>query len=808
MRLLSCLTAFVTGCAATFVPNQRCDNGRQPGVTTLPTNTATQVKLEAGNGTDVRLSLDTITNLNQEDCEQWAHNLTRGTIELEAIGRSTLYHQLNISGCRESPYRKGDFNLYASYAHEMHVFPPVSTLKTTVRLYDADSKERACLRSHITPALPPRWSSMLRYFPLGIFLFVLVVGAVRSLVNLPPPEDQDNVPRVHVGGGDEDEDEDAPDPQPVLPNVGDCLQYLQHIFLGASLSLFYPGFLIPVAGRLSWSSLFSGGILTYGHADYEGISDGIYERNGTYGGTFGLETMAQIVGAPATMGTWLNMVFLFTIVLIISAILIEAFWYFRRVRRPALAISRSDRLQQTGRQVLQVALSYFIVPLISLSVYQLIHASYLPLYHTVLAAMLIAIAIASLTWLFRSLPTRSLGVLLFNRDKQYSRMADGGQQADTLFVRMLFILNFIRGIAIGGLQFSGLAQIVTLAACEVILIICIAALQVYPTTSLGTITAVARLAVLLAMVAFVPGVSSDRTRHVVGYAILLVHACILVLGFLLQGVWDLMQLIKRWISEERPDVSTTRAESIDGNKGAFTNRAKAYGLHQLERRQPSRSDMRAVARVDGSNSSTPDEEAHSPDSYFESQRSPYGAQRLRPPQHSMHSTSSSRFYRPPRSASRTSSTRSWATQESGISDNRFSRANLSGSFDALREPSTPTIEESVPFSRAMCSSPSTVQEHRSADKESDPGTPAGSERTVGLGPRWNDYSFRESDLYYGGRPRGEGSKTSEDTAVDNTKSSRQGSRKTLRQYIKREHSSTVAPSKGFEVIRRPPPPGT
>lgn len=564
MRLLSCLTAFVTVCAATFVPNQRCDNGREKGAPALPSNTAVQAKLTPGNGTDVRLALDTLTLLDQEDCAQWARELTRGTIELEDIGRPTIFAQLNISGCRPSKYFEGQANLYVSYDQEMRAFPPVSTVKTTIRLYDDKSQERGCLRSHITPALPALWSSMLRYFPLGIFLFVLVVGAVRSLVNLPPPEDEDNVPRL--GDGDGDEDEDAPDPQPVLPNVGDCLQYLQHIFLGASLSLFYPGFMIPVAGRVSWSSLFSGGILTYGHADYEGISDGIYERNGTYGGTFGLETMAQIVGAPATMGTWLNMVFLFTIFLVISALLIEAFWFFQRMKRPASAVSWSARLQQTGRQVLQVALSYFIVPLISLSVYQLIHASWLPLYHTVLAALLIVIAIASLTWLFRSLPTRSLGVLLFNRDKQYSRMTDGGHQADALFVRMLFTLNFIRGIAIGGLQFSGLAQLVTLAACEVILIICIAALQAYPTFSLGTITAVARLFVLLAMVAFIPGVASDRTRNVVGYIILLLHAGILVLGFLLQGVWDLVQLIKRWINEERPDVSTGRAEIVDNIK--------------------------------------------------------------------------------------------------------------------------------------------------------------------------------------------------------------------------------------------------
>ncbi|KAL1868531.1 hypothetical protein Daus18300_005965 [Diaporthe australafricana] len=555
MRLLPYLSAFVTICAATTVPSQRCDDGRGKGTPSLP-RTSVWAKLEPGIGTDVHLVLGTDTYLKSEDCAHWARELARGTAKIEALGKPTLYAQLNVSGCSPSPYREGDASLYVSYAGDVHAFLPVSTMRTTIRLYDANSDERACLRSHMTPALPPRWSAMLRYFPMGIFLFVLVVGAMRSLVNLPPPDDEHTVPDL------EDEDEDAPNPQPVLPNVGDCLQYLQHIFLGTSLSLFYPGFLIPVAGRLSWSSLFSGGILSYGHTDYLGIGDGIYERNGTYGGTFGLETMTQIVGAPATMGTWLNMVFLFTIFLTISALLIEAFWFFQRIRRPASAVSLSARLQQTGRQVLQVALSYFIVPLISLSVYQLIHASWLPIYHTVLAALLIVISIASLAWLFWSLPTRSLGVLLFNRDNQYSRMTDGAQQGDALFVRMLFILNLIRGIAIGGLQLSGLAQLVTLAACEVIMLICIAALQAYPTFSLGTITAVARLAVLLAMVAFIPGVTSDKTRNVVGYLILLLHACILVLGFLLQAMRDLLRLIKMWMGVERPDVSGTLFQII------------------------------------------------------------------------------------------------------------------------------------------------------------------------------------------------------------------------------------------------------
>lgn len=562
MRLLPCLSAFVTICAATFVPSHRCDDGRGKGTPSLP-RTAVWAKLEPGMGTNVRLALGTDTYLKSEDCTHWARELARGTVEIEAMGKPTLYAQLNVSGCSPSAYREGEASLYVLYEGDVRAFLPVSTMRTTIRLYDASSDERACLRSHMTPALPPRWSAMLRYFPLGIFLFVLAVGAMRSLVDLPPPEDDDAVPHL-----EDDAEEDAPDPQPVLPNVGDCLQYLQHIFLGTSLSLFYPGFLIPVAGRLSWSSLFSGGILSYGHTDYLGIGDGIYERNGTYGGTFGLETMTQIVGAPATMGTWLNMVFLFTIFLVISALLIEAFWFFQRIRRPASSVSLSARLQQTGRQVLQVALSYFIVPLISLSVYQLIQASWLPIYHTVLAVLLIVIAIASLAWLFWSLPTRSLGVLLFNRDQQYSRMTGGAhvQQGDALFVRMLFTLNLIRGIAIGGLQLSGLAQLVALAACEVVMLICIAALQAYPTFSLGTITAVARLVVLLAMVAFIPGATSDRARNVVGYLILLLHACILVLGFLLQASRDLLRLIKMWMGVERPDVSGALFQVIYSNQ--------------------------------------------------------------------------------------------------------------------------------------------------------------------------------------------------------------------------------------------------
>jgi hypothetical protein len=53
-------------------------------------------------------------------------------------------------------------------------------------------------------------------------------------------------------------------------------------------------------------SLSLAGPVTHGKV-YSGVADGIYSINGTYGGTTGLEHMHQIVGAPSTIDTWVNM---------------------------------------------------------------------------------------------------------------------------------------------------------------------------------------------------------------------------------------------------------------------------------------------------------------------------------------------------------------------------------------------------------------------------------------------------------------------------------------------------------------------
>lgn len=97
----------------------------------------------------------------------------------------------------------------------------------------------------------------------------------------------------------------------------------------------------------------------------------------------GLELMTQIVGAPTTMGTWLNMVILIVAIAALSAICIEIFWLLNR------PVGSDTGLRRTFNRTLHVVLFYFMLPLIALSCYQLDNASHLPSWHILLASVFI-----------------------------------------------------------------------------------------------------------------------------------------------------------------------------------------------------------------------------------------------------------------------------------------------------------------------------------------------------------------------------------------------------------------------------------
>ena len=79
-----------------------------------------------------------------------------------------------------------------------------------------------------------------------------------------------------------------------------------------------------------------------------------------------------------------------------------------------------------------------------------------------------------------------------------------------------------------------------------------------------------------------------------------------------------------------------------------------------------------------------------------------------------------------------------------------------------------------------------------------------SPRSDPLGPRWTDYSFRESDLYYHQQPEVE-IENEEEAEGAKPWTSVRSLVKDAWQNISRNRASASGTSSGFEVVRRPPP---
>ncbi|KAK0369800.1 integral membrane protein [Colletotrichum limetticola] len=665
-------------------------------------------------GRQNQLTLQVGRWMEEAECQDLARRMPYATLEFEMLGRSAAYQTTTKTTCEKLNFSKNwrsslvnPFSLHLSISEDIGRLPPLSTFHTTLHLEGNDSEEISCRQANITPALSSTVTAIVTYSTWAIFLFVLLVGILRSTYSTP------------IALDDED-DEEQRSIRTVLPNVGDCLQYLQFIFLTGGLSLRYPGFYQPVVSHLNLFSLFMNGPVTHGVV-YDRVEDGIYVLNGTYGGTYGLELMTQIAGAPMTMDTWLNMVVLMFIIAFGVAMVLEVVWFMKRSHDLDSEFSRSaGGMRYTASRVLRGILSYFMFPLAALSFYQLDNASILPAYHTSMAVALILAMMAAFIWLIRKIPTRSLGVLVFDSTKRYRqlRAVDDARRRDGTFIFVLFALTFVRGAAVGGLQISGPAQLAVLGACELVLLASIAGFQAYSTFSIGSIAATIRLCSLIFLVAFLPGLATPiSVKSAIGYLLLAVHGGMLLLGFFVPALCELSKLVKGWWTAPRPEI---------------------YGLRQLRRREVSRTNLASMYT-----SSMPDTSYPEPN-VVESPNAGY----LRPTYRSdspstMHlasSTTSSRYFRPPRSSASISSVENPRSLGSSLYTTSTPSRTTSTSTTFIDKHSVQRSESIVSPSRL---SESTEEESRSTSQRS-PTRPSDGP----LGPRWNDYSFREADLYY------------------------------------------------------------
>ena len=445
---------------------------------------------------------------------------------------------------------------------------------------DANADQLACVQASITPGLGLTLSNVLRYLPLVVLILVAIATACAAVFS---PWGSVDVFRWTSNYG-----RDADLLRLVTPGFGDCLQYIQFIVLAGSLSLNYPGFYQPVVSQVSWSALmFNESFVSHGNGS-QSLKDGIYNINGT----FGLNRMSQLVGMTADKDIWAGMVVWLLIILAAVVVLIQiAFvfrWGHRLISNTQEEDLRAKNMPFTVGNAIRIVFNYFLLPVVALSMYQLVVAGRSPAATVALASLLILALVGFAGWLlwlvastrprsylFDDLPT----VLLYG--PLYNTYSDNA----ATFALVPVMLTFVRGIGIGAVQPSGIAQLVLLAICEVILILTLNAFRPFssPTSmnAFHTFFAVVRLLTILLSVAFVPSLQvGDAPKGWIGYVILLMHAIVLVFGFFLNACQTLIEVIAR--------LAGAGGEDGVGGGVARGGLVKVFGMRQLSRRNPRR----------------------------------------------------------------------------------------------------------------------------------------------------------------------------------------------------------------------------
>ncbi|VUC26166.1 unnamed protein product [Clonostachys rosea] len=552
-------TVAVSSCLGAYVESRPCTNVRHQE--RLPTSVTAALRPRPDGQT---LSIEGATLVKATECDGLA--TVTVNVTTEGLGWRVSDQLTTNTTCESVPWVRNGMHLLRTNVSQDIERTPLSTFHTRIEIANSQTtKQFACTQVEIAPELDHVTSRLLRWVPCAILIFVFVYGAIDSLYEHEPIEYiVDGVRLLRT------------ETRPILPLFGDCLHYLQFVFLSGGLSISYPGFYRPAVSKLSWFSLFHSGPITHSLA-YNGVRDGIYEVNGTYGGTYGLEIMHQIAATPGTIDTWFNSLVTILIITACAGIILECLRLFRKPRSTSqdqASLDGPSSFRHRFASLLRVVFSYFTMPLIAMSFYQLANAAWLPRTHTVYAVFLIVYLAALFSWLLYQVPARSLGRLLLNKSTHYQSLLSGDAPTphvyDDVFVLVLFMLLFIRGMVVGGLQNSGAAQLGVLCICELVLLSSIYLLKSHPLGSIVVIGAVVRLLATGLMFAFLPGASNTTAKATIGRGLLLLHAGMLLGGFFVPtGVRLVRLLVRRW-NAPNPDV---------------------YSLRQLQRRQVARADL-------------------------------------------------------------------------------------------------------------------------------------------------------------------------------------------------------------------------
>ncbi|KAH1587238.1 hypothetical protein KXW65_007700 [Aspergillus fumigatus] len=466
-----------------------------------------------------------------------------------------------------------------SIQHDMQSAYRFSTLSSTFRIKSGDAAATAlgCITVDITPDVGTSLKNTLAYVPLVI---LVLVGIATISAAMYSPWGTTNFFHWTSNYG---RDEDVL--RLVTPGFGDCMQYIQFAVLTGALSLNYPGYYQPVISQVAWSTLMFNQSFVHSGQGRGPVIDGVYAVNATYG----LERLEQYVGMSTASDIWPGMMIWLLVILGIVTALIQLAFAFRWLHHELANIPeedlRSKNMPFTVGNVIRIVFNFLFLPVVSLSFFQLVIAADSPAYSVALAVVVIVALLVFSIWtvrlivstrpkshLFDDLPT----VLLYG--PLYNTFCDDA----AAFAAVPIFITFARGVAIGALQPSGIAQIVLLAICEVVYVLTLVAFRPFPhPTSMNlyhACFAIVRFLTILLSVVFVPSLGvSQAARGWIGYIILLLHALVLVFGFFLNALQTLIEVIARLAGAGGYEGGATRGGLV-----------KVFGMRQLSRRLPRR----------------------------------------------------------------------------------------------------------------------------------------------------------------------------------------------------------------------------
>lgn len=511
---------------------------------------------------DNKVAVLSYTPYNSE--EAFCDNVVNGTCPLGPTFSSNATHPYDFPSFGFS----NNFN--SSYAFTSF------TATLLIKYGDEAVTAVGCISANITPDLGVTLSSVVKYVPVAILVFVAFATAFAAIYS---PWGSTDTFRWTTNYG-----RDADLLRLVTPGFGDCLQYIQFVALTGGLTLSYPGFYQPIVSKVSWSTLmFNQSFVSNGTT--HSLIDGIYVTNGTYG----LDKMRQLVGMGAVDDIWAGMVIWLLVILAIVLVSIQigffVRWIYRMINNTQEEDLRAKNMPFSVGNVIRIVFNYFLLPIVALSMFQLVVATKSPAYTVALAVVMLVLIIGFAAWLlyiiastrpkaflFDDLPT----VLLYGA--LYNTYSDNAAP----FALVPMFLTFLRGVAIGAVQPSGIAQLVLLAICEVITVLTLHAFRPFhsPTSmnAYHTFFAVLRFASILLMISFVPSLGvTEGPKGWIGYAILLMHAVVLICGFLLNALQTVIEVAARMAGAGGDESGATRG-----------GLAKVFGMRQLSRRLPRR----------------------------------------------------------------------------------------------------------------------------------------------------------------------------------------------------------------------------